>query len=216
MEKIKVLVVDDHSILRAGICSLLSNNNDDIEVVGEASDGLEAIDKVLQLLPDIVLMDIAMPSMDGLEATRHIHNQRPETKVIILTRLDDPEYVLAGIDAGAAGCITKAALPSELVSAIHAIYKGNSFLCPSAAKVLIKSRLQEERHDEYESLTRREKEVLRLIAEGLSNREIAERLVISVKTVLGHRTSIMGKLDIHNRTDLIKYAIRKKLIVLET
>ncbi len=218
MAKIRVLVVDDHALLRDGIRALLALH-DDIEVVGEATDGREAIEKVSQLSPDVVLMDIALPLMDGLEATRHIHKENPAAKVLILTQHDNREYILSSIKAGAAGCIPKKAAASELVSAIYAVQQGNSFLYPSMAKVLIADYLQQmreaEEQDPYDRLTGREREVLKLVAEGRTNREIADLLVISVKTVLGHRTSLMEKLDIHNRTELIKYAIRKGLITVD-
>jgi DNA-binding NarL/FixJ family response regulator len=211
-----VLIADDHAIMREGIRSLLSLY-DDIEVVGEAGDGREAVTKVEELSPDIILMDIAMPFMDGLEATRRIRKGNHDTKVIILTQHEDKEYVLSSVKAGAAGCISKKAVSSELVSAIRAVYRGGSFLHPSVAKLLIEDYLQRTNGetDPYDSLTDREREILQLVAEGRTNQEIADLLVISVKTVLGHRAKVMQKLDIHSRTDLVKYAIRKGLIVVD-
>jgi DNA-binding NarL/FixJ family response regulator len=211
MYKIRVLIVDDHAILREGIRALLAAHND-IEVVGEAADGREAVEKVHQLSPDVVLMDVAMPLMDGLEATRRIRKGNPNTKVLILTQYDNKEYILSSIKVGAAGCVPKRVVASELVSAIRAVNLGDSFLHPSAAKFLIEDYLQKVEEDPYDSLTDREREILKLVAEGRTNREIADLLSVSVKTVLGHRTSVMEKLDIHNRTELIKYAIRKGLI----
>lgn len=215
MSKIRVLIVDDHAILREGIRSLLASH-DDIEVVGEASDGREAADKARQLNPDVILMDVAMPLMDGLEATRRIRKDNPRIKVLILTQYDNKEYVLSSIKAGASGCVPKRVVASELVSAIRAVHSGDSFLYPSAAKFLIEDYLQRVEEDPYDRLTEREREILKLVAEGRTNREIADMLSISVKTVLGHRTSLMEKLDIHNRTELIKYAIRKGLISVDT
>ncbi len=215
MAKIRVLVVDDHALLRDGIRALLALH-DDIEVVGEAAEGREAIDKVLQLSPDVVLMDIAMPLMDGLEATRRIHKENPEAKVLILTQHDNREYMLSSVKAGAAGCVPKRAVASELVSAIRVVYQGDSYLYPSVARVLIGDYLQHVGQDPYDCLTNREREVLKLVAEARTSREIADLLCISVKTVLGHRTKIMEKLDIHNRTELVKYAIRKGLISVDT
>jgi DNA-binding NarL/FixJ family response regulator len=211
MSKIRVLIVDDHAILREGIRALLAAH-DDIEVVGEAADGREAVEKVHQLTPDVVLMDVAMPLMDGLEATRRIRKGNPKAKVLILTQYDNKEYILSSIKVGASGFVPKRVVASELVSAIRAVHLGDSFLHPSAAKFLIEDYLQKVGEDPYDSLTDREREVLKLVAEGRTNSEIADLLSVSVKTVLGHRTSVMEKLDIHNRTELIKYAIRKGLI----
>ncbi len=216
MDKIKVLVVDDHAILRDGIRALLGLH-DDIEIVGEASEGKEAIEKAQQLIPDVVIMDIAMPGMDGLEATRRIGKKNPKIKVLVLTQYDNKEYILSVIKAGAAGYVSKRALGSELVSAIRAVDKGDSFLYPSAATALIEDYLQQaEREEPYDRLTAREREILKLIADGHTSQEIADMLFISLKTVLGHRTKIMEKLDLHNRTELIKYAIRKGLVSTDT
>jgi two-component system response regulator NreC len=212
MEKIKILLVDDHAIMRDGIKALLSIY-DDIEVVGEASEGREAIEMARELNPDVVVMDISMPGMDGLEVTRRLTKRNPGMKVIILTQHDNREYILSTIKVGAAGYIPKKALGADLISAIRAVHSGDSFLYPSAAKTLIDDyRKQAEQPDIYESLTDREREILKLIAEGLTSREIANALYISQKTVQGHRTKIMEKLDLHNRTELIKYAIRKGLV----
>lgn len=215
MEKIKILVVDDHALMRDGIRALLVLH-DDIEIVGEAANGNEAIEKARELAPDVVIMDIAMPEMDGLEATRRLSKKNPRVKVLILTQYDNKEYILSGIKAGAAGFVPKRALGSELVSAIRAVYHGDSFLYPSAATALIKDyRLQAE-GDSYDTLTPREREILKLIADGYTSRQIAEKLFISLKTVLGHRAKIMEKLGLHNRTELIKYAMRKGLVNIDT
>jgi two-component system response regulator NreC len=202
--------------MREGIGALLALQRD-IEVVAEAADGREAIDKAQELEPDVILMDIAMPLLDGLEATRRISKRVPNTKVLILTQHDNSEYVLSCIKAGATGCISKKAVASELVSAIHAVHRGDSFLHSSAAKALIEDYLHRTGGDTdpYERLTDREREVLKLVAEGHTNQEIADLLVLSVKTVLAHRTRIMEKLDIRNRTELIKYAIRKGIITMD-
>jgi len=200
MRKIKILLVDDHAIMRDGIKALLSIY-DDIEVVGEASEGREAVEMARELNPDVVVMDISMPGMDGLEVTRRLTKRNPGMKVIILTQHDNREYILSAIKVGAAGYIPKKALGSDLISAIRAVHSGDSFLYPSAAKTLIDDyRKQAEQPDIYESLTEREREILKLIAEGLTSREIANALYISQKTVQGHRTKIMEKLDLHNRT----------------
>jgi len=213
MSKIKVLVVDDHAMFRQGICALVGSY-EDLEVVGEAENGREAVEKVREFSPEVVLMDIAMPIMGGLEATRRIQKEAPNTKVLVLTQYDDSEYVLSLVRAGARGYISKTATASELISAIRAVNAGEFFLYPSAAKTLIEEYLRRAggEKDEYDRLTSREREILQLVAEGQTNREIADTLVIGVKTVLRHRTNIMEKLGFHNRTELIKYAIRKGLI----
>lgn len=215
MEKIKILVVDDHTLMRDGIHALLSLSND-IEVIGEATDGREALDKVQELSPDVVVMDIAMPVMDGLEATRRIKKKNPRVKVLVLTQYDNREYILSAVKAGADGYVPKKAAGSELASAIRAIHAGDSFLYPSAATALIKDYLRQAVEEPYDRLTSREREILKLIAEGHTSKEIADMLFISLKTVLGHRTKIMQKLDIHNRTELIKYAMHKGLVIMET
>ena len=213
MSKIKVLVVDDHAMFRQGICALVGSY-EDLEVVGEAENGREAVEKVREFSPEVVLMDIAMPIMGGLEATRRIQKEAPNTKVLVLTQYDDSEYVLSLVRAGARGYISKTATASELISAIRAVNAGEFSLYPSAAKTLIEEYLRRAggEKDEYDRLTSREREILQLVAEGQTNREIADTLVIGVKTVLRHRTNIMEKLGFHNRTELIKYAIRKGLI----
>ncbi len=215
MDKIKILVVDDHAIMRDGIRALL-DLHDDIEIVGEASEGKEAIEKAQELAPDVIVMDIVMPGMDGLEATRRITKKYPKVKVLVLTQHDNKEYILSTIKAGSSGYVPKRALGSELVSAIRAVHGGDSFLYPSAAAALIEDyRHQAEAVEPYDRLTAREREILKLIAEGHTSREIAGMLFISLKTVLGHRTKIMQKLDLHNRTELIKYAMRKKLVSID-
>lgn len=211
MDKIKVLIVDDHAIMRDGIRALL-NVQDDIEIVGEASEGKEAIEKTQELAPDIVIMDIAMPVMDGLEATRRILKKNPKIKIIILSQYDDKKYILASVKAGSAGYLPKRALGMELVSGIHTLYQGGSYLYPSAASAIIEGFLSQPEKDPYDTLTNREREILKLIADGYTSREIADTLFISLKTVLSHRAKIMEKLDFHNRTELIKYAIRKGLV----
>ena len=215
MDKITVLIVDDHAIMRDGIRALLGIY-DDIEIVGEASEGKEAIEKAQELSPDVVVMDIAMPGLDGLEATRRIRKKNPATKVLVLTQYDNKEYTLSAIKAGAAGYVPKRALGSDLVSAIRSVHHGDSYLYPSAAAAVIKDYLDGSEEEPYDRLTAREREILKLIAEGHTSRHISEMLFISLKTVLGHRAKIMDKLDIHNRTELIKYAMRKGIVSMDT
>jgi len=213
-EKIRVLVVDDHTIGRDGICALLALAGD-IEVVGEAADGSEALKMVKELAPNVVLMDIAMPIMGGLEATRRICKECPRTKVLVLTQYDDKEYVFPVIEAGASGFISKVAASSELGSGIRSVYQGDSYLSPSVAKLLVEDyrhRGGRVSHDPYEQLTDRERDVLKLVVEGYTTQEIADMLVVSPKTVEGHRTNLMAKLGIHNRIELVKYALRKGII----
>lgn len=217
MSRIKVLIADDHTLVRQGIRSLLALAAD-IEIVGEAADGRQAIEKVRQLAPDVVLMDLAMPKMGGLEATRRIRKEFPATKVIAVTQYDDSEYVVPVIEAGARGFVTKMASPLELATAIQAVYRGDSFLSPSAAAILVEEcQLKTDAEGEKDSLqllTDRERETLKLIAEGHTAREIAEVLVVSPKTVEWYKTNLMRKLNLHNTADLIKYAIRKRVVIL--
>jgi len=217
MPKIKVLVVDDHTIVRHGIYALLGLMSD-IELVGEAVNGREALEKVKKLMPNIVLMDIAMPLMDGLEATRRICREFPKTKVIALTQYYDREFVFSVIEAGARGFISKTAASSELASAIRSVYRGDSYLSPSVARVFVEGyqegigRVKDQ--DPYKQLTNREREILKLLAEGHTTQEIATMLILSPKTVDRHKTNLMAKLAIHSRADLIKYALRKGIITI--
>ena len=217
MKKIRVLIVDDHTLVRAGIRSLLALV-ENIEVIGEASDGKEALSKVERLKPDVVLMDLAMPIMGGLEATRRLRRDFPGIKVLALTQYDDSEYVIPVIEAGASGFVTKMSAFSELAAAIEAAYKGESYLSSTAATALVEEYQQktapEGEPDPYHQLTDREREVLKLVAEGHTSREIAELFVVSPKTVEWHKNSLMKKLGIHSRIDLIKYAIRKRIITI--
>ena len=212
--KIRVLIADDHAVLRDGLHALL-NMYEDVEVVGKAADGLEAVERAVELKPDVVLMDIAMPRLGGLEAALEIRQRKLPTRVLVLTQYDNKEYVFQMLKAGAAGYVLKKAAGTELMSAIRAVHAGDSFLCPSAAKAVVDRYLNgvDEGEDEsrLDQISDREKEVLKLLAEGRSNREIGELLCLSVKTVMSHRASLMDKLGIHNRTDLVKFAIRAGL-----
>ena len=214
MGKIKVLVADDHTILRQGIKALL-DNQEGIEVIGEAKDGREALEIIEETLPDVILMDIAMPGLNGLEATRRIKKKFPRMKVLVLTMYTNEEYIFQILNAGANGYLVKETAFQDLISAIKAVYKNEAFMSPSISKKVINSYIKKAQDDEEktrEILTTREREILQLIAEGNSSKKIAELLFISPKTVETHRTHIMDKLNIHNRTGLIKYAIRKGMV----
>jgi DNA-binding NarL/FixJ family response regulator len=214
MEKVRVLLVDDHAILREGIKALLEKQ-ENIEVVAEAANGREAISKVAQFRPDVVVLDISMPLMDGLEATRQMKKESPDVKILVLTMHDDEEYFLQLLRAGASGYVTKRTVSRELVSAIEAVYRGESFFCPSMARSLLSNYLRlakNTEHIEQEELTPREREIVKLIAEGHTNQQIAGLLHRSVKTIESHRANILRKLGIHDSTGLVKYAVRKKLI----
>ena len=219
MNKIKVLLTEDHTIVRKGLRSLLDREVG-IKTVGEAEDGREAIKKAEKLQPDVVVMDIAMPGLNGLEATRQLKKRFPEIKIIILTMHDKEEYVLQTLRAGASGYLVKKAAPDDLVLAIKSVYRGESFLSPSISRTVIDEYIQyaektSERKDLYEKLTKREREVFQLVSEGHKNREIAGLLYISIKTVETHKANIMDKLGVCSTAELTKYAIQKRGIVLD-
>ncbi len=215
MTKIRVLVADDHTIVREGVRILLEAQPD-IEVVSEAADGEEALARVRELQPDIVLIDIAMPKLNGMEATRAIKRDFPNVQIIVLTMYESDEYFFQVLNAGASGYILKKAASGDLLTAIRAVYAGEVFLYPSVARRLVSdyiSRVKSgEEKSSYDGLTPREREVLKLIAEGYTNQAIADKLVISPSTVQTHRSRVMQRLNLHNRAELIQYAVRKGLI----
>jgi DNA-binding NarL/FixJ family response regulator len=218
MKKIKVLIADDHTIVRKGLCSLLKGEND-ITVIGEARDGKEVIRKVAELSPDVIVMDINMPLLNGIEATRNIKKIHPSMGIIILTMYSDEGYVHEAILAGASGFLIKNTIPQDLCSAIRAVSRGESFLSPAISKTVIERYTKLNPSDKGElkkkDLTSREREVVQLIAEGYSNREISELLFISSKTVEVHKQNIQKKLNISGTALLTQYAIRKGLIKIE-
>jgi two-component system response regulator NreC len=218
MPKIRVFLAEDHTIVRKGIRSLL-NGQPDIEVVGEAANGRDAVEQVETLQPDIVLMDITMPELNGLEATRRIKKEHPHIKVLVLTMYTNEEYIHQLLQAGASGYLDKHTAPNELVLAIQSVNRGDPFLSPSISKTIIEEYLRQsdDTHpeDNYDKLSSREREVLQLLAEGHSYKDVAEKLQISVKTVGVHRINIMEKLTISNSAELVKYAIRKGIISLD-
>ncbi len=216
MSKIKVMIVDDHALVREGITALLKFY-EDVEVVGEASDGIDAIDKLGRLKPDVVLMDIAMPGLGGLEATVEIKKRDPAVKVIVLSQYDDMEYVNRFLKANVSGYLLKRAVGSELIAAIRAVARGESYLHSSIASKVIEGFVGKKsgESDPYELLTDREKQVLKLLAEGNTHKDIATILGISVKTAIAHHSNITEKLELHSRAELIKFAIQKGIIRLE-
>ena len=215
MAKIRVLIADDHGLMREGVKALLTAT-EDIDVVGEAEDGDEAVREARRLDPDVALMDVAMPGLGGLEATLVIRKEKPDVKILVLTQYDDREYVSRFLKAGASGYVLKKAAAAELVAAIRAVYRGGLVLDPEIARDVLRDQGREastdRAEDPYESLTDREKQVLKLVAEGNSNKEIAETLGITVKTAMAHREHLMGKLGVHNRTELIRFALRRGVI----
>ncbi len=213
--KTKLLLVDDHAVVRSGLRMLL-DGQEDVEIVGEAGTASEAINAVATLKPDVVLMDIGLPDMSGIDAAKEVKRLWPEVAVVALTIHEDQEYFFKMLEAGASGYVPKRAAPEELQTAIRVAASGGVYLYPSLAKLLVKDYLANEEPngdvDSRNNLTPREQEVLTLLADGDSNNLIAEKLNISPKTVARHRENIMGKLNLHSRTELVKYAIRKGII----
>ncbi len=215
-KKITVLLADDHSIVRSGIASLLSLS-EDIEVVAEAENGREAVDLTLQKEPDIVLMDIGMPILNGLEATRQIKKHLPKTRVLILSGYDNDEYILQVVQSGANGYILKNTVTKDLYAAIRSVKSGQAFFSPSVSKVIVEGYLNRDKGDSkmpLHRLTSREREILQLVAEGNLHAKIATRLNISVRTVDTHRNNIMKKLDIHDTAGLVNYAIKNSIVII--
>ncbi|MDX1417878.1 MAG: response regulator transcription factor [Candidatus Promineifilaceae bacterium] len=217
MAKITLILADDHTLVRSGLRMLLEAQPD-MEIVAEVENGREAVEQVLEMKPDVVLMDVMMPEINGIEATRRIKEMLPETAVIALTMYEDEQYFYEMLKAGAAGYVPKRAAPEVLVTAIHTVVSGEVFLYPSVATQLVDSyKLKDSDSDSsaLSQLSPRELEVMNLIADGLTNQEISTRLEISVKTVDRHRENIMRKLDVHSRIDLVKVAIKEGLIDLD-
>jgi DNA-binding NarL/FixJ family response regulator len=213
MAKIRVALADDHAIVREGIRALLSGAPD-IEVVGEAEDGSAAIALAAKTSPDVLLLDIAMPGLGGLEAAAEIHRAQPGVRILVLSQYDNPEYVRRFLRLGAAGYVLKRAAGSDLVAAIRAAHRGGLVIDPAVAREALGEAAGSaaSASDPYETLTDREKQVLKLVAEGRSNKEAADVLGISVKTAMSHREHVMQKLDLHSRTDLIRFALRHGII----
>ena len=214
--KIKVLLVDDHTVVLKGLAFFLSTQ-EDLELVGEANNGKEALVKVGETTPDVILMDLYMPEMDGVEATAYIKKEYPNVKVIVLTSFSDQAHVLPALRAGASGYILKDVEPDQLVEAIRSAYKGNIQLHPDIANALLSQTLPVEEKEEEHSiqvdvLTARENEVLQLLAKGMSNKEVASVLVITEKTVKAHVSSILSKLNLSDRTQAALYAVKNGIV----
>jgi DNA-binding NarL/FixJ family response regulator len=218
-ERIRILLADDHDILRDGLRALFEAV-DDIEIAGEARTGREAVALVERLGPDVVLMDISMPELDGVEACRRIRAQRPDCRVLFLTMHEAEEYLLRSVRAGASGYVIKRTAAADLLAAVRAVAQGEMFLSPGIAHALAAERLLSpsrrrnglNKEDRYATLTGREREILQLVGEGYSNQEIADLLILSVKTVQSHRAAVMQKLDLRDVTHLVRYAVRKGIV----
>jgi len=215
MPKIRCLLVDDHTLFRQGVRRLLESESD-FEIVGESPDAGDAVEKARDLRPDVVLMDIGMPGLSSFEATRHIRKTRPETKVLYLTMYEDEDYLLQCLEVGAAGYVLKDTPAPQLVSAVRDVYRGGKYLSSQVLGKLVedfRARVRDTRlQPRMSTLTPREREILKLLAEGNSVKEIAVLLGLSVKTVEAHKFNLMRKLDIHNKAQLVTYAIQKKII----
>ena len=210
---IRILLADDHTVLRESLATVLRTSSDCV-VVGEANDGIEAIERAMTLRPDVAVVDISMPRLSGIEVTRRIVSQLPRTRVLVLTMHEEEEYVLHMIRAGAAGYLVKRAATSELLTAVRAIASGGVHFGAHATKALAMQLQHPEKpsEDPYGSLSPREREVMHLVVEGLSTKEIARRLEITVKTAENHRCRILEKLDVRNSAELVRYAMRKRLV----
>lgn len=209
---IRVMLVEDHNLVRAGIRAVIDGQSD-IQVIAEATEGREAIRLARQACPDVAVVDVAMPGISGIEVTKEVRRLCPSAQVLILTAHDNEAYFFETLKAGAIGYVLKKAAASDLIAAIEAASRGEPYLYPSVARLLVSDYLQRApERDSFEPLSDREREVLRLVAEGRTNKQIADTLFLSIKTVQTHRDHIMKKLRMHDRTELVKYAIRKGLI----
>ena len=215
MARIRILLADDHTLFRQGVKTLLATETD-MEVIGEAADGIGAVEKAAELKPDVILMDIGMPGPSSFETTRQILKNRPETKVLFLTMYDDEDYLVESMEVGASGYVLKDCPAAQLVAAVRDVWRGGSYLSPRMLSQLVddfRTRVKStERMPRFATLTPREKEILKMLAEGNTVKEVASQLDLSVKTVEAHKFNLMRKLDIHNKAQLVQYAIQKKVI----
>ena len=215
MARIRILLADDHTLFRQGVKTLLATETD-MEVIGEAADGIGAVEKAAELKPDVILMDIGMPGPSSFETTRQILKNRPETKVLFLTMYDDEDYLVESMEVGASGYVLKDCPAAQLVAAVRDVWRGGSYLSPRMLSQLVddfRTRVKStERIPRFATLTPREKEILKMLAEGNTVKEVASQLDLSVKTVEAHKFNLMRKLDIHNKAQLVQYAIQKKVI----
>jgi DNA-binding NarL/FixJ family response regulator len=217
MNKVTIVLADDHQLVRDGLRVLL-NMEPDLTVVGEADEGLQAADLVERLQPDVLLVDIVMPGLNGVEVTRQVNRRSPKTKILVLSMYTNEAYILAALRNGAAGYVLKSASADILIEAIHTVINGNRYLCPPLTERAIEAYIQKSESGAlniHDTLTLREHEVLHLAAEGLSNPQIAGRLGISPRTVESHREKIMQKLCLHSHTDLIRYALKHGIISMD-
>jgi DNA-binding NarL/FixJ family response regulator len=215
VKKIRVLLADDHGVVRKGLRFLLESEGD-LEVVGESSDGRQAVQDAETLRPDVIVMDIAMPRLNGIEATSQIVKRSPDSSVIVLSMYSDEEYLVRALTAGAKGYLLKDSAESDLVAAVRSVSGGRPFFSPSIASTLLEDYVRQLQQrglsDSYDLLSDREKEVLQLLAEGKTNKEVATVLNLSTHTVETHRTHLMQKLNLHNTAEIVLYAVRKKII----
>jgi DNA-binding NarL/FixJ family response regulator len=214
---VRVLVVDDHTLVRDGIRAVLASAPD-MTIAGEAADGHAAIEQARACAPDVILLDIAMPGLGGLESVPLLQREAPNARILILTQYEQPEYVRRFLHLGVSGYILKKAAGAELIAAIRAVHRGGLVVDPAVAREVLSETPRGDAvttEDPYETLTERERQVLKLVAEGRSNKEVAAALDISVKTAMTHREHVMKKLGLHNRTDLTRFAIRRGVIAQE-
>lgn len=209
----RVLIADDHTMVRESLVSVLQSDGD-VQVVAQASDGIEAIEKALQVRPDIIVVDLSMPRLNGIEVVRRLREALPDTRVLVLTMHQEDEYILQAVRAGASGYLVKDSAAAELLAAVRSLHAGRGYFGPQAAKTLAEQVQHPERalEDRYGRLTAREREVFHLMAEGMTTKEIARRLGISVKTSENHRGRVLDKLDVRNSAELVRYALRKGLL----
>ncbi len=220
MTKIRIVIADDHVVLRSGLRKLL-NEQPDIEVIGEANDGNEAITRTEELTPDVLLLDITMPNLGGIDVIRIVKARMPKVAILVLTMHEDEGYFIEALKAGASGYVPKKAADTELIAAIRAVNRGEVFIYSSFAKTMVtrmfhgKSSYQEEAIDRYERLSRREQEVLKAVAQGYTNQQVANQLYLSVKTVETYKARIMEKLNLHSRAELVRFALQRGLLTQE-